>query len=87
MHVLIVYDIDVSRVNKVHKFLRTYLNWVQNSVFEGEVSKSQLFEIRQRVKKLIHPKTDSVLLYVFGDEKYVKKEVLGVEKADTERVI
>ena len=35
MYVLIIYDINVERINKVYKFLKTYLNWVQNSVFEG----------------------------------------------------
>jgi CRISPR-associated protein Cas2 len=35
LYVVIVYDVDVARVPKVCKFLRRYLHWVQNSVFEG----------------------------------------------------
>ncbi|RAP44376.1 MAG: hypothetical protein BZ136_08855 [Methanosphaera sp. rholeuAM74] len=27
---LIIYDVNVKRVNKVHKFLKTHLNWIQN---------------------------------------------------------
>ena len=34
MYVVIAYDVNVERVNKVKKFLRKYLNWVQNSLFE-----------------------------------------------------
>ena len=34
----IVYDIKVERVNKVKSFLRQHLFWIQNSVFEGEVT-------------------------------------------------
>ena len=42
MYVIIVYDIDVKRVAKVCKYLRQHLNWVQNSVFEGGLTKAQL---------------------------------------------
>ncbi|MDK2781745.1 MAG: CRISPR-associated protein Cas2 [Archaeoglobi archaeon] len=35
LYVIIAYDVNVQRVNRVKKFLRMYLNWVQNSVFEG----------------------------------------------------
>ena len=31
-----VYDINVKRGPKMLKLFRRYLNWVQNSVFEGE---------------------------------------------------
>ena len=41
MYVIIVYDIKVERVNKVKSFLRQYLFWIQNSVFEGESSESE----------------------------------------------
>lgn len=41
MYVIIVYDINVDRVNKVKSFLRQYLFWIQNSVFEGEVTESE----------------------------------------------
>ena len=38
MFIILVYDIDVKRVGKVLKKCREYLNWVQNSVFEGEIT-------------------------------------------------
>ena len=40
MHVVIVYDVSTERVARVCKSLRRHLTWVQNSVFEGEVTKS-----------------------------------------------
>ena len=46
MYVIIVYDVEVERVDKVRKFLRMYLHWRQNSVFEGEISDAQLVKIR-----------------------------------------
>ena len=45
MYLVIVYDVNVDRVNKVHKFLKAYLHWQQNYVFEGKVTKSQYNDI------------------------------------------
>jgi len=87
MYVIIVYDVKQKRVNKICKFLRQYLNWVQNSVFEGELSKSQFFEIKNFLKKLIKEKEDSVLIYKFMKEFYFNKEVIGIEKSNIERII
>ena len=50
IYLIIVYDVNIERVNKVHKFLRTHLHWQQNSVFEGEVSKSQYNIILEKLK-------------------------------------
>jgi len=36
--VILVYDVNVKRVAKVLKRSRKYLNWVQNSVLDGEIS-------------------------------------------------
>ena len=46
MYVIIVYDIDVKRVAKVCKYLRQHLNWVQNSVFEGELTKAKFARVK-----------------------------------------
>ena len=48
MYVIIVYDINVDRVNKVKSFLRQHLFWIQNSVFEGDVTESE-FEVITKV--------------------------------------
>ena len=37
MYVLLVYDVEEKRVVKALKLCRQYLNWIQNSVFEGEL--------------------------------------------------
>ena len=39
MYVIVVYDIGEKRVAKMLKLCRQYLNWIQNSVFEGEITK------------------------------------------------
>ena len=82
MYVIVVYDIDVSRIDKVRNFLRRYLHWVQNSVFEGELTPSQLLLIEETLKQLIKEE-DSVIIYTFRTKKEVKKHVLGHEKGET----
>lgn len=42
MYVILVYDIDAKRVGKMLKLCRRYLNWIQNSVFEGELTDVKL---------------------------------------------
>ncbi|MGC9058775.1 MAG: CRISPR-associated endonuclease Cas2, partial [Candidatus Nanoarchaeia archaeon] len=60
MYVIVVYDVNVSRVTKVCQFLRQYLNWVQNSVFEGELSESQLEEVKVGLKEILDLEQDSI---------------------------
>jgi CRISPR-associated protein Cas2 len=81
MYVIIVYDIKVERVNKVKGFLRTHLHWIQNSVFEGEATESELESIKMGLKKIINKKEDSVIIYAFRSEKAFKRKVMGIEKA------
>ena len=45
MYLVVVYDVQINRVNNVNKFLKEYLHWQQNSVFEGKVTQSQYDKI------------------------------------------
>lgn len=60
MYVLIVYDISVERVTKVHKCLKCYLNWRQNSVFEGELTEAQIEAVKNDLRNIMDDKTDSI---------------------------
>ena len=42
MYVIAVYDVSAERTVKMLKLCRKYLHWIQNSVFEGELSELQL---------------------------------------------
>ncbi|ASJ10963.1 CRISPR-associated endonuclease Cas2 [Thermococcus sp. P6] len=84
MYVIIVYDVNVSRVNKVKKFLRRHLHWVQNSVFEGEVTMAEFERIREGLRDLIDEE-DSVVIYRLRS--MPRKEVLGKEKNPIEDII
>ena len=87
MYLLVVYDIKEDRVSKVSKFLRQYLYWVQNSVFEGEVTEAKLEKIKLGLKKIIDINYDSILFYSVSDEKWINKQTLGVTRSPTDNII
>ena len=62
---IIVYDVNVERVAKICQYLRRYLDWVQNSVFEGELTDSQYKRIKHDLKEIMHEDEDSVRFYSF----------------------
>jgi len=82
MYVIIVYDVEENRVSKVCKFLRLYLHWIQNSVFEGNITESELKKIKKELKSIIDKNYDSILIFRMRDERYVDKEVIGIEKTE-----
>ncbi|TMS40280.1 MAG: CRISPR-associated endonuclease Cas2 [Methanobacterium sp.] len=81
MYAIIVYDIKVERVNKVKGYLRKHLNWIQNSVFEGDITLSELKIIKKGLKDIINKNEDSVIIFTVRSEKAFKRQVLGIEKA------
>lgn len=87
IYVIIVYDVGVKRVNKVKMFLRQYLSWIQNSVFEGELTDSELRSVEKSLKEMIHKASDHVVVYVLKDWKYVNRDEFGTPKLDTTNVI
>ncbi len=78
MYIIVVYDINVSRVNKIKKFLRQHLHWVQNSVFEGEVTRAEFERIKAGIRDLIDEDEDSVVIYKLRSEP--RRDVIGMEK-------
>lgn len=82
MYVLIVYDVEVKRVTKVHKFLKRHLHWVQNSVFEGELTEAQIETVKAGMKRLLDVETDAVLLYTARDARWLARESLGRERSE-----
>jgi len=87
MYVIIVYDIAIERIDKVRNYLKQYLNWVQNSAFEGELKEGEIEKIKVGLKKLIKEDQDSILLYTSANKQWVSKEVLGVEKSEVTSII
>lgn len=87
MYVIVVYDISVERVNQVRGFLKQYLDWIQNSVFEGALTESALKEIELGLGEIVVPEEDSVIIYILNDEKYLKKKYIGEPKVEPTNIL
>jgi CRISPR-associated protein Cas2 len=87
MYVIIVYDVEQKRVARVCKFLRRFLAWVQNSVFEGELTEARLQEVKTGLKRIIKMEKDSILFYQLQYQKSVKREIMGQDKNPTDTLI
>ncbi len=88
MFVIVVYDINVKKVTKVHKYLKKILTWVQNSVFEGELRQSKYIIMKNDLKKMISKKEgDTIVIYSFHSEKYFDRVLLGNEKNEITNIL
>lgn len=76
-----VYDIkSPKRLNKTLKIFRKYMNWVQNSAFEGTLSARQFQRLKDELQQIIKKTEDSVIFYHAEEQKHIGKKVLGIEK-------
>lgn len=80
MYVILVYDIGEKRVGKMLKLCRRYLHWIQNSVFEGEITAVKLRELQYEAKLIMNLKEDSLIVFSSREERWLEKKVLGREK-------
>jgi CRISPR-associated protein Cas2 len=87
MYVIVTYDIEEIRLNKVRKILKKYLNWVQNSVFEGNITLGKLTKCKNELKKVIKKDYDSIYFYELADISTISKKVLGNEHQPTDRIL
>jgi CRISPR-associated protein Cas2 len=87
MYYIAVYDVNEKKVASALKLFRRYLNWVQNSVFEGNLTEGQYAELKDSAKRLLDPETDSVIFYAVSDQKWLGREIVGLEKNPTDNIV
>ncbi|MDZ7693040.1 MAG: CRISPR-associated endonuclease Cas2 [Balneolaceae bacterium] len=87
MYYILVYDVGVDRVQKMLKLVRQYLNHVQNSVFEGELTDAQLAELKEEARQLMNEQEDSIIIYCVGSKRWSNRQVLGIEKHNIDNFI
>lgn len=80
MYVIAVYDVGEKRVAKMLKLCRQYLNWIQNSVFEGELTEVQLKELKYKAQDILKDDEDSFIIFSSREQKWMDKQVIGKEK-------
>jgi CRISPR-associated protein Cas2 len=78
MYIILVYDFGEKRVAKMLKLCRKYLNWIQNSVFEGELTEVQLKRLKSEADAFME-ESDSLVIFKSREQKWLEKEVIGEE--------
>ena len=87
MYIIAVYDIGEKRVGKMLKLCRKYLNWIQNSVFEGEITEVKLEELKIKAAKIMDEDTDSLIFFKTRQEKWLEKEIVGKERCSLDNML
>ena len=93
MYILVVYDIANAdstgqRIwRHVFKTCKKYLHHVQKSVFEGDISESGLATLKQSLEKLIREDKDSILIFQSNHERWLRKEVIGLQDKQPSNLI
>jgi CRISPR-associated protein Cas2 len=77
----------VERLDAVRGTLKRYLNWVQNSAFQGELTEGLLAELEIKLRDIIDITHDSVIFYTTSNPKWIKKRILGVEKSEVTQIL
>ena len=85
MYVIVSYDVEITKCQKLLKLLRKYLFHVHNSVFEGELTENE--QLEQKILKIIDNSESSVVIYELPSVKPLKKVILGNQPKSTNTII
>lgn len=82
MYVILVYDIICDEkgrkiLPKVFKICKKYLVHIQNSVFEGNLSKANSLALQKELDVYIRKDKDSVIMLHTREERWMNKDFLG----------
>lgn len=92
MYVILVYDIKSEdngqkRWRNIFKICKRYLVHIQNSVFEGDITKSDIVRLKMEIDQYIDKDLDSVIIFKSRDKKWLDKEVWGIDENNTDFII
>lgn len=74
-------DIPPPVINsKICKKCKEFLNHIQNSVFEGELTEGQMMQLKYELSELIREDKDSIIFFSSSKEDWLNKEILGLNK-------
>jgi CRISPR-associated protein Cas2 len=81
MYVILVYDVEESRVTKFFNLCKKYLLWKQRSVFEGKISEDKLKKLIEEINE-IRNKEDYVVIYILPNKNNLKAIEIGKKELD-----
>ncbi len=87
MYVIAVYDVESKRTVKMLKLCRQYLHWIQNSVFEGEITEVKLQELMIRSKEIMDESHDSFIIFQNPHGNWLTKQIIGKEKSSLDQLL
>ena len=87
MYIIAVYDVDSKRCGKKLKLCRQYLHWIQNSVFEGEISPVDLKKLKHEANEIMDVASDSFIIFKSRQEEWLDKEIIGKEKMNIDQFL
>ena len=86
MFLLVVYDTERRNCIKLHKALKCYLNWNQNSVFEGTVTAAQ-YEKIVAILESRRVAESHITLYRVDSQSIVKRVEIGESTGNTSNIL
>jgi CRISPR-associated protein Cas2 len=93
MRVIVVYDVatefpqDQTRLNKVKNVCRKYLHHLQKSVFEGDLTISQLERLKSELLSVVDKERDFVVVYTIENPKSLSREIITDTEDPTDNLI
>lgn len=87
MYVILVYDVGQERVGKMLRLCRRYLHWIQNSVFEGEITEVKLKELEIKALDLMDVQYDSLIIFSSREARWLDKKIVGMERGPTDNFL
>lgn len=87
MYVILMYDIGEKRVGKMLRLCRKYLNWIQNSVFEGELSDVKLKELKILAGEIMKKEEDSLIIFSNRQSNWMEKDIIGKERGSIDQFL
>lgn len=86
MYVIVVYDMEADRTQRMLKLCRRYLTHVQNSVLEGEISEGDLTTLKGDIDDLLL-EGESVVVYELSSDSLLNRAVYGDDPTEDSRFL
>lgn len=93
LRVILVYDICTEnkegqkRLSVIRKIARKYLNHVQKSVFEGELTEGDLERLKYEISLVVNETEDFVIVYSLPSTVVLKRDFLTKTEDPTSNII
>lgn len=85
-YAFVFYDIGEKRVQKVFKICKKYFIHHQKSVFRGNITPSNLIQLRRELKKVINPEEDFITIIKLMGASSFEEETIGTNLKDNNSI-